>query len=70
MLANYDRIFEEIQDEARRQISSDINVDELVDLVMHVVDEIDQNRYRSRSYKKNIQNLILSFCEHHPELFS
>ena len=68
MLANYDRILEEIQREAASLTPAGVAQEEVVTLVMKVVDEVDQHRLRPKSIKKEIQNLVLNFVERHEGL--
>ena len=69
MLANYDRIYKEIEDEAKHQSPPGVDSEELVALVMNIVDEVDQHQLRPKSINKNIQNLILNFSGKHEGLF-
>ena len=65
MLANYERIFEEIQKEAEQAAPANAPVEELVTLVMSIVDEVDQHRLKPKSINKEIQNLLLNFVNKH-----
>ena len=61
MLANYERIFEEIQREAEQAAPAGAPIDELVTLVLSIVDEVDQHRLKPKNVNKEIQNLLLNF---------
>ena len=69
MLANYERIFEEIQREAQQAAPAEAPVEDLVTLVLGIVDEVDQHRLKPKSINKEIQNLLLNFVNKHGGAF-
>ncbi len=59
MVSNYDRIFEEITNEANRiGYEKNLQTEPLIELVMEIVDAEDQNRIKPFSINKNVENMI------------
>ena len=62
MLANYDRILEEIRREAELVIEPGEASEDLVYLAMHLVDLVDQHRLKPRNIRKDMETLLLEYA--------
>lgn len=59
MVANYDRILQEIRREAQELASAEISAEELANLIMEIVDLEDRHLLKPIDVNKEVKGLLL-----------